>query len=98
MAREMGMLGNMEDAAEIARKHRLVEDEIEHGNTGVDMFVRAANRQRDMRRIGGGNVISPGKKTLGTRRTWKRTIPVVGIPFIRERELNPAVIPTSGIQ
>lgn len=87
-----------EDHAEIARKHRQVEQEIEHGPLGLDLYVRAAENQRNMRRLGGGNVVLGGKKTIGTRRTWKRTIPVAGIRFIAERELNTAVLATSGVQ
>jgi hypothetical protein len=84
---------NLENASEIARKHALIEAEV---NEGVEIFVRAAQNQRNIRRQGWGNVVSLGRKQMNTRHNDTRTIPAVGIRFFRERELNPAVQPSVG--
>ena len=88
IARELGMTGNDLNALEIARLHALVEQDVD---AGVEIFVRAADNQRRMRRMGGGNVVSLGRKQLKTRHNDARTIPAIGIRFQYEREMNPAV-------
>lgn len=92
-ARELGLNGNDLNNVVLAEMHARVETEVD---AGVEIFVRAAENLRNMRRLGGGNVVNMGKKTMGTRSIWKRTIPVIGLRFQRERELNPKVLASVG--
>ena len=93
IARELGLNGKELNNIIVAEMHARVEAEVD---AGVEIFVRAAENLRNMRRLGGGNVVNMGKKTMGTKHIWKRTIPVIGLRFQRERELNIKVLASVG--